>query len=75
VSRGIRFVQSHCLYIDLRGTVAEDIGAVCGVYLMHCCIWCIDEIVLDSFWCGPAVGIGPETKFERNVHQLCSLRL
>ena len=75
MSRDIRFVQSHCLCIDLRGAVAADIGAVYGIYLMYFCMWCVDEFVLDIFWCGPAVGDGLETKFERNIHQLCCLRM
>ena len=61
MSRDIRFVQSHCLCIDLRGAIAADIGAVCGICRMYFCIWCVDVFVLDSFWCGPAVGDGLET--------------
>ena len=58
MSRDIRFVQSHCLCIDLRGAIAADIGAVCGIFRIYFCIWCVDVSVWDSFWCGPAVGDG-----------------
>jgi hypothetical protein len=30
---------------------------------------------LSSFWFGPAVGDGLETRFVRGVHQLCCLRM
>ena len=73
MSRDIRFVQSHCLCIDLRGAFAADIGAVCGICRMYFCIWCVGMFVLGSFWFGPAVGDGLETKFVKGVHQLCCL--
>ena len=75
MSSDIRFVQSHCLCFDLQGAVAADNGAVCGICRMDCCVWCVDMFVLGSFWFGPAVGDGLETKFVRGVHQLCCLRV
>ena len=75
MSRDIRYVQSHCLCFVFRGAFAADIGAACGICRMYFCIWCVDMFVLGSFWFGPAVGDGPETKFVRGVHQLCCLRM
>ena len=70
MSRDIRFVQSSCLCFDLRCAFAADIGADCGICRMCFCIWCVGMFVLGSFWCGPAVGDGLETKFVRYAHQL-----
>ena len=75
MSRYIRFVQSHCLWLGLQCAFAADIGAVCGICRMYFCIWCVGMFVLGSFWFGPAVGDGLETKFVKGVHQLCCLRM
>ena len=75
MSHDILFVQSVCPCYDLRCAFVTNIGAVCGICRMYFCIWCVDVFVLDSFWCGPAVGDGLETKFEKSVHLLCCLSL
>ena len=74
MSREIRVAQSRCLCFDLRCAFAVDIGAVCGIFRMYSCIWCVGRFVLGSLWCDPAVGDGLGTKFVKYVHQLCCLR-
>ena len=75
MSSDIRFVPSHWLCFVFQGAVAADNGAACGICRMDFCVWCVDIFVLGSFWFGPAVGDGLETKFVGGVHQLCCLRM
>ena len=72
MSRDIRFVQSICPCFDLRCAFVTNIGAVCGICRMFLCMWCVGMFVSGSFWCGPAVGDGLETKFVGFAYQLRS---